>query len=68
MAWHGAGALCAAGLLATLPAAAETPQARVADPAGTFAFRPVAGDRRVEVRDLSAADEIPSTPSTGAPK
>jgi hypothetical protein len=37
-------------------------------PAGTFAFRPVAGDRRVEVRDLSAADEIPSTPSTGAPK
>jgi hypothetical protein len=37
-------------------------------PAGTFAFKPVAGDKRVEVRDLSAADEIPSTPSTGAPK
>ena len=38
MARRGAGALCAAGLLATLPAAAETPQPRVADPAGTFAF------------------------------
>lgn len=37
-------------------------------PAGTFAFKPIAGDRRVEVRDLSAADEIPSTPGTGGSK
>lgn len=38
MARRGVGALCAAGLLATLPAVAETPQPRAADPAGTFAF------------------------------
>ena len=38
MARRGAGALCAAGMLAALPAAAETPPARGADPAGTFAF------------------------------
>lgn len=37
-------------------------------PAGTFDFKPIAADKRVEVRDLSATDEIPSTPSTGAPK
>ena len=38
MARRGAGALCAAGMLAALPAVAETPPARGADPAGTFAF------------------------------
>jgi lipid A 3-O-deacylase len=38
MARRGPCALCAAGVLAALPAVAETPPARDADPAGTFAF------------------------------
>lgn len=38
MAWRGPGALCAAAVLAALPAVAETSPPRGADPAGTFAF------------------------------
>lgn len=38
MARRGLGALCAAACLAALPAAAQAPPVRGADPAGTFAF------------------------------